>query len=355
MQSGLAAIGAIGSCMVLLAVWSQVHRDNEDSSDHPQNDDGISRALATPESNTQKLHAMNPPGQAAKPAPPTNLPAAAPTKQAPADISVLTYNVCYGCMSDDPKIVKRAGHKLAAMCQAKFCLRNVANVIDKANADIVCLQECENLKTLVSKSKSLSSMRPTVHKAGDEWMATYVSSRFKVEQGLPIHAGAPATAKKRPFQIIWCKDTSNDTAVVIVNVHRKHDPANDRDALSAQFSALVDKELDQTLAAKSPNVVLIVAGDFDDQKGDFRSAKDWKPFKGCKFPDLANKTVKLDKQPPGSCCDDDHSKGAFKGNLEAFDFVMSNAPFTEHNQVAAVTKWTSNHLPMTAALKSEPF
>lgn len=270
--------------------------------------------------------------------------------QAPPTVVAMTYNVCFGCMTEDPAVRAADGSDLAQECATRGCLQNVATLIDSINADLLFVQEASNFAGLRARSSALSQMSVFHTQSGQECMATFVSSRFAIKHR--VSGSLSQTNKGRPFLILIGKDTRTKRDVVLVNLHRSHNKAHGKGYMASRFSAAVNA---------IPNVsvldpVVVCGGDFNDEGLNLWKG-DWSPFKGCKSIELASVVVKSTAPPPASCCDQDHAtkpfhkgKGKGKGAMDVCDFVLSNCPFTRHNHVAAVNPWTSDHLPVACTL-----
>jgi endonuclease/exonuclease/phosphatase family metal-dependent hydrolase len=270
-----------------------------------------------------------------------------PLQQHPLGVVALTYNVCFGCMTDDDSVAQldESAAPLAPSCRRKRCLRNVASVIDKVSPDVAFIQEATNSGKLRRVSSSLSRLAAHRASSGKTDMITFVSRRFIVDKRADGHV-----ASGRPFLILFCRDRarSNHTTV-FVNMHRSHDPAHDKEHVSQLLSQAADRVVSRADIMDRPVVVL--GADFNDDGMDWWRGK-WAPFQYSKVRSLARATIAAPSRPPGTCCDSDHEQGAFGPAWEprVCDFIMSNASFVKHNYVTERRAWTSDHLPVACEL-----
>lgn len=304
--------------------------------------------------------------------PPQDLPQDPPPQESPQSdpvtVTVMTYNLCYGCMTDDPAVAQAHGSALARGCIALKCLARVATTIAKIGPDVLLLQEATGWDRIKAAVPVLAGHTWSGAMIGDEALVVVTPPRYEV-LGTVAGNEVPSIKTGRRFMIVVAQDTAARQTVVFVNVHRSHGIVHGRVAMAKNFSTAIDTlgplgslgfGFGSGLASGSASglasmgsmgsLAVVCGGDFNDEGlGLWKGS--WRPFQHCQSPALAAARVSMPKPPPRTCCDaSDHSAGAFKGTLAVCDYIMSDAVFVRANEIAARVPWTSDHLPVVAGL-----
>lgn len=273
-------------------------------------------------------------------------------------LRVLTYNLCFGCMSGDAKVARldATGAPLAMHCaltgDGDTCLRQAARAIDSARPkpDIVLLQEATRHSVLASYSKTLSAMRGVASKADREESAVYFSPKFTLRARVSGDAGI-YPERGRAFQIVVLTRQDNGTTYIVCNVHNGQGWRYGKTNLCKNLSSALDtiKEM-PTLTSSSAPPVVVVGGDFNDVSG----ANFWagfRPFDKSKISNgkLQHIKVQCSAKPPKSCCDASTSAALSRMHSIA-DYVMSGVGSPAINKVVKSRKLASDHWPVLARI-----
>jgi endonuclease/exonuclease/phosphatase family metal-dependent hydrolase len=174
-------------------------------------------------------------------------------KNAPANISVLSYNISWESMTGsksnwdlcsnntDPKHPKHNS----------VCVSNIAQVIDKNPVDFVCLQESTNFKNLIKESPVLQKMKYYEHTSKNENIVTFWDSTYKF-----INSHSDEFEPGRPYLATYFKRGKH--SICIVNVHFGH--YTDADVLKHFLQIVKKLKLVEYIALGGR---VIIAGDFN--------------------------------------------------------------------------------------------
>lgn len=249
-------------------------------------------------------------------------------------IWVLTYNVCWGCMTGSKQ--DKSARELAERCgksdvRPTPCLRQVAENIDaissqtRSTLSFVGLQEATGWQELQRLSSCLGSLSVLVNKVNSEEIALfYDSSFFKIWTGVGDVSG-------RPLQVAVFSKLNRYH--VIVHVHNNHRAKGTRDMI--QSSLMEMPGLQENLQPIPADALLICLGDWNDPSG---AIPGFAPFLKCNIP-LRHKTVSYEDSLPKSCCSTRrnpthmHSSG---------DYVLSSA--SVRNEIPMVSIQDSSGL-----------
>jgi len=311
-------------------------------------------------------------------------------------IPVLSWNVCWGCMSADSnsKHNSTASH-LAAHCKKlknegrTTCLDNIASFIDIASEDsdydFVALQESKNWAEIKKKSRKLDSMgvvnyRISKRKSGNivniDLTSFYNKSKYKV---LGVIGGNldKTDNDTRPFLIIIFDK------FIFINLHNGHGenyrPENLSEILSQSIGIGYDysaktvniinitrpksatteiTNLSNLINGKSFNI--IIAGDFN-HNGIPDFWQSFIPFKYSQYKNLKNIIVGTNNRPPNTCCIGGSSLRTSHSDRLYGDYILGSISgdfsFGKKNYIPKIndsqllnasTFPTSDHLPIKA-------
>ncbi len=302
-------------------------------------------------------------------------------------IKILTYNICWDCMSMNSTSRNSSTAELARQCRRNSvgnntsCLNNIVKLIDSQDHDIIGLQEASNWHTIKNTSNKLNNIHKMGYvqsKSGTEDMITFINiERFKLiaaKHG-QIHAG-------RPYQIIFLKENSTNNYFIVVNLHNGKDDikknAWDVTSKKSDIEIIISKNINMAVRLNERSIVnlesatttdisdilnnhtfhTIVLGDFNDLNRDQHFWNDLKIFKDTPFNNLKHITVTTIKEPPKSCC----TKHIRRHEYEYFgDYICidkSKLKFKEKNQRHPHYKLPSgdkligsDHLPIYAEVE----
>lgn len=272
------------------------------------------------------------------------------------DVVVLTYNVCFGCMSNDVKIAKRdtASQPLARMCAEAGddrCLKSVAKAIDSVGpVDFVLLQEATRHRAIAKASTTLSRMQSVACKVKMEECVTFVSPAYNILQSVHGDLAATSSDGGRAFQVIVCERDGH--TYIVVNCHNGQSDNSGRYNMQTKLSAALDK-VSRNLRISSASTSVLVGGDFND-RGRFNFWEDggFRPFKLAKVhTGVKNKRVTMSHKPPRTCCDPSGRPGA--SNAEDIgDYIMGDEAYNVRNVVVRLKAPASDHLPVLARMRA---
>jgi hypothetical protein len=217
-------------------------------------------------------------------------------------LKVLTYNVCYECMTNSSSGSAGALGKLCTFTtkdgvKVTSCAVNIAKAIDDISDyyggehpyDFVALQENANWKELQKISKTLRKMEAINHKTnifynGDKYtLDTSINSQF--EPG-------------RPVQILVFKE-----GIIVVSLHAPHIKSGLKNYIEEHLSKILQSKLSKERIQSMANYEIIVTGDFNDhsysigaeeKKGNYLT-----PFKHA---GLMTQVYLMPTEDIGSCC-----------------------------------------------------
>lgn len=325
------------------------------------------------------------------------------------EIRVLTWNICYGCMTNNPE--DRTARQLAERCKTLSkktkkpfaCLDNVIQTIQDASRDrtfdFIALQEASNWKKIV---RVFSNKMGHVHSKGgyEDMLTLFDKNRFHL---LGFKAGDLSSG--RPYQVLVFHDKENKKIIVFINLHNGHNVvksqlqnslsvkankttqkrstslwwmrslwnnASDTHSTSTkptkiQYIQDAEKRGDNVLEIiqkKNQDVCVIAAGDFNDHVPH-------QYWKGLNLKHIHQSTLSSNKtKPPKSCCSTSRQKNSvdpYYGDYILADMTKMKFVKNKNNHVAqhfnpeAIKKhWmmpdkiifpTSDHKPIEATLR----
>lgn len=221
-------------------------------------------------------------------------------------IKVLTYNICWECMSGTS--TEGSAKELGAKCvldikkKRTYCAENIGDEIDRIydhyNSakyengeiepwDFIGLQEAKDYKTLINTSSSLKELKS----AARSGLATFYNPKYTLKKEIygKVSAGG------RPVQIlIFSPDT------IFINVHAGHNPTQ-RD-LENNIGKTLKANMRSSEISKLKEHRLIVVGDFNDHDGIlWANQKKGMPFRPLNSAGIST-PVYLPAAPPKTCC-----------------------------------------------------
>ena len=146
------------------------------------------------------------------------------------NLLVLSYNICWGCMTDNPG--DRTGSKVVNECikNPESCKKNVIEAIDKISTDIgmpydlVGLQEASKYYDIHTNSNTLKPMFRVHAKYGrEEIVSFYNPSKFTLlaVAGCDI-ARVAKKGSGRPMLILVLDRKSDNEKILFINFHNGH-------------------------------------------------------------------------------------------------------------------------------------
>jgi hypothetical protein len=248
-------------------------------------------------------------------------------------VKVLTYNVCFGCMSGSEEdksalpLAKRCA-KSAEGSSPNYCLLQVARNIDKAGSlcgglDLIGLQEASAWKELQATSRELAEKTPVDVRVGKEELVLFVGSRYYIQW-----AGG-GEVSGRPLQVVLLQDKRGGGYTVVVHFHNNHKEKGTSDILQQSIANVKDVgwALDH-----AGDCTVICMGDWNDS---LKARRGFKPFLRCKCsPDTVAMCVSAASTLPRTCCSTD----VYDKNMKfVSDYVLSN-------------RWCKNEVPVPLLL-----
>lgn len=240
-------------------------------------------------------------------------------------ITVLSYNVCWGCMAANETsenditaqpLAKRCKGKKAETC-THVCLNNVVSNINNAgDIDLLGLQEATGWHEIYEKMRKphLGFVHHNTETGfGSVQFATFYNSRkFKL---LAFKVGDLVAGEGRPYHILFLEKLDTHSKFIVINIHSSHHKKYDDDisaALSNRLELCVDcrcadnKQWINTekLAATDLSEMfreefhIIFMGDTNDHG----KSNLWKGFHPFTHPALVKYKVQATKMPPKTCC-----------------------------------------------------
>lgn len=307
-----------------------------------------------------------------------------PAVPAQPPIVVLSYNICYGCMTNNTG--DQTGILVVNKCIAKStspadrpCMRNLINFISNdipqeigfpSNAyDIIGLQEAAGWNNIILDpyfNGLISSGRlGYVHgKSGPEDMITFYNlHRFHLDAvkfGHIDHAG-------RPYMILFLRDKSNGLSYIVINMHNFHGVTkNDLEASLSNnlrngvviqtennnnIQSQPTQDISHFIVGKEHRIILL--GDTNEnipQGNGVYWNKNFKPFSQTGIAEINNITITC-PNPPRTCCENN-------GYSYIGDYVLisNNMTFIADNIVpqCVVTRKNSDpvsdHFPVVSII-----
>lgn len=298
-------------------------------------------------------------------------------------IRILTYNVCFGCMSGNDN--DRTAQSLPSNCidtttgtgtPELKCLNNVKMMIQSADDyDFIGLQEATNWNMIFDHSKLQSKMGYICSTGGQAEIVTfYDKGKYKA---LATKCGdLDKSNGGRPYQITFFENSDASEKFIIINLHNGKGINFHTDNLQRLLSNNIHLGIvipnDQYYTSyQEDNIVnitdilssfdncnTIVMGDFNDSRYQIPQQNYWegfKPFNNVTNPRLSylqNITVKSMSRPIKSCCNTEISNLSNRTYHSIGDYILidtNKLEYTTENQIADGydnTVLTSDHLPI---------
>jgi endonuclease/exonuclease/phosphatase family metal-dependent hydrolase len=301
------------------------------------------------------------------------------------DINVLSYNVSWGSMSENPH--NRSAAEMAKYCQKlgnKTCLKNVVKIIDENGPyDFIALQECAGWQDMIRHSALLPLMGYVHHKTPSriELITFYNKDKYMViaiKQGFILNDG-------RPYHIIFLIHKISNTFYIVINMHNEHIKGKRhtcKEILQIELSKnldksiiIVDVESGQTefkdsnqISEQGINIFkelelirahcnVIVVGDFNDNN----KREYWKginPFKNTLLKHIKVSNHIKSSPPPTCCVGKSKLRKRLGDDRGCGDYILINHNLEYiHNNIIPVFEYdarvfpTSDHLPIYSRLR----
>ncbi|VBB19042.1 endonuclease/exonuclease/phosphatase family protein [Yasminevirus sp. GU-2018] len=310
-------------------------------------------------------------------------------------IKVLTWNVCWGCMSaDHTSKHDMTAYNLSTKCEndrvtnagQHVCLPNVVDSIDTftESYDFVALQEAKNWEDIQNQSNKLKVMGVVHHalyigpakNVKVDLVTFYNRNRYRL---LALKTGNVVPGDGRPFHIALFSDLASGERVIFINVHNGHGVSRSAlEAKLASFSEGVDvstlpsgpmqgvvKDADKAVVLSISKLVefdkpttVILAGDLNDHAniGYWRGLN---LFSSDPVKNIQNTLIKSSTEPPKTCCNPWGNGPIRSGkNQEKTlgDYIIASLTHDlsqktpDNFEYDANKKPTSDHLPVEAVL-----
>ena len=256
-------------------------------------------------------------------------------------INILSYNICWGCMSSNEtssndvtaKFLATECYNLKKTTGENICLKNVSQVISNKKYDIIGLQEATNWRDILEINSHLREMKyvhslteATILRTGVKIYADLVTfyngNKFRlnaVKQGNLDNDHNDA----RPYHILFLTHLASNYKFLIINLHNgKGEKYN-----IPFISYTLGKEINMCVVPDSINQNLeniqemgltdisdiigknvfktIVLGDFNDSIEQKPQQDYWEklnPILSMQFRNLDKIIVRLPQKPPNTCC-----------------------------------------------------
>jgi hypothetical protein len=317
------------------------------------------------------------------------------------NISILSWNICFGCMySNEKSDYDKTAETLAMHCKElgkkskNHCLYNVINFINKKKYDFICLQEATNWEQIFKHvHKKYPMMEYLHHKVSKDLESSYAelvtfydASKFKIDYVKADNLTPDLDG--RPYHILFFTEIDTNNKFIVINVHLPHKWKKDQleIKISQDLQNCVDLSLFSKKSFKNINKMpidhksfsiylsdhennifyTIMMGDFNDyKKTNFYTGI--KPFKHFTITNhyLKNLLLKTTKKPPNTCCvgktklrkrnNEDHSYGDYAIiDQSKLKFILGYENITPNyrnfNYDARVNP-TSDHLPIISVIQ----
>ena len=145
-------------------------------------------------------------------------------------IDILSWNVCWGCMSSNSSSkYDITAKELAQHCETlntgnNVCLNNVVKIINNKFYDFIGLQEIVGWNEMITKSPRLQNMGfvhstvTTVPEKKIEFITFFNHNRFNLLFAKQGNID-PDNLEGRPYHILFLTDKSDGKQYIIVNLH----------------------------------------------------------------------------------------------------------------------------------------
>lgn len=248
-------------------------------------------------------------------------------------IRVLSYNLCFGCMTakynNKTSGFNTSAQGIASKCRNisnknSTCLKNVVKILNTLTnepIDFIALQETSNWETLLHELENANNSTNkqkfgrygvvyTIDKS-EEMITLYDKTKYDL-----VAKSISNFTRGRPIHVLLCKRKNYEKYFVFINVHPmayySENLKMSKDWLSEKLSKAIEKEplITSTLSSDEENFGgIIIAGDFNDQQyRPFANPEQIKYYEGIyPFTTLGdefykNIVAKTDGTPPDTCC-----------------------------------------------------
>jgi endonuclease/exonuclease/phosphatase family metal-dependent hydrolase len=277
----------------------------------------------------------------------TPAPKQTPSPKFSPPVGVLTYNICWECMTNSSK---GSAGALGAVCHPitpgsliTTCAQNIAKLFEDIVAagqhlDIVGLQEATRWQELIAQAPhSLGTMKVAQQKKGRAEIVTLYNDTHLTLESAVYDILEPG----RPLQILIFRE-----GLIFINLHQGHDKniENLTGLLSAKLQHAIPEKEERRLLN---HFRIIATGDFNDHHTPLRFTR-FQPFAGAGI----NTTIKV-KTPLKTCCDVKTTNAHWNGGHYG-DYVLDSVE-AEANLIPQQYNYQglySDHLPVLAQVKA---
>ena len=302
-------------------------------------------------------------------------------------LKILSWNICWECMTEKPPADWASAKALANECAitTTACLTNAVRLIDNDKYDIIGLQEAARYNDIIDKSANLQMMG-CIHHAeytnGNTVDLTtfYNKEQFKV---LAVKVGNIGNIKKvnthgRPYHIIFLQHIRTSDKYIIINLHNGNTYLYTKDHLEtilstdinnlyivnpsdtrSDFKNIQNETTSDGATLFSNTFYTIVLGDFNDRGENYW--KQLQPFKHTTFQNLKSIVVSSIKKPPVTCCTGKDSVRTTGGDMDNLigDYILidNNLKYIKNNEIVdyftqhSAKELSSDHKPVYAIVK----
>ncbi len=266
----------------------------------------------------------------------TEVPPIKPRMRKEKTISILTYNICWECMTHS--------RTLGASCsivsdQRTICAQNVGENIKKAtedygDLDFIALQEATHHEIIEQDLPTVfSNFASVAHKSGLEEQITYYNKNmytlWKKITG-EFESG-------RPYQILLFKQK-----LILVNLHNGHTATREKMELALSKGLTAHLTQDEITSLQSYRIIL--AGDFNDHDTALRKLA---PFS---YAGISTEVSLKISSPPKTCC----TNPGTAGHTSTIDYILDSNPSRPIKwEIPTHYEWkkpASDHLPVIGVL-----
>lgn len=314
-------------------------------------------------------------------------------------LSVLSWNVCWGCMygEDKSKFDTTAKYLAYNKCYNNgnppipSCFKNISNTIENIlnnnnNLDFIGIQEAAKWEDLYNQTSQLQQSFGYINsfimkdkKTRVDIVLFYRANKYKIlgiKVGNIIDDGSDA----RPYQHVFFQNKENGKKFVVTNLHNGHGISKDNleRALSkninhgklitddiinvSDLDGTENDSLDSLLSNFDEHDYYIIMGDFNDH-GRYNYWEKLNPFRYTNISNLQGIIQKCNNEPPKTCCVptmiDKKLRTSIGQDTMYGDYILvsNNVRYSQDlfipyqfNQDAQ-TNPTSDHLPIMSELE----
>jgi endonuclease/exonuclease/phosphatase family metal-dependent hydrolase len=272
-------------------------------------------------------------------------------------LSVASYNICFGCQTDDAANTDRSARPLSQYCPKFFgerrCQRGVAANLEalvqehlRGELHILALQEATNVAWYAQHSAVLQNMRSVLTTSGPSSLALFYDR--ETLRLLKYASGEWGASRGRPAAVYLFEHAPSQEHLLVVNGHSAHGASLDE--LETWTSAIVERLGSPALHRAR---FAVACGDWNDEGHEaWRGARLFSKALGLN-PGL--RTAWLGSRgapPPKTCCDprlEDVKRYARRGDYilasPGFQYLVPNSAPTE------LQKYASDHKPVGCVLE----